>query len=148
MAMTWRRYALLAALALALALGVAQFEHFPGYLDSDYYFAGGVQLATGKGFTEPYLWNYLDDPNGLPHPSHSYWMPLSSIVAAAGLWLTKSTSYTSGRLGFLLLAAVAPVVTAALAHDFTRRTDLATTAGILAAIVSACQESADSRHGY
>jgi hypothetical protein len=88
-------------------------------------------LASGKGFTEPYLWNYLDDPSGLPHASHSYWMPLSSVVAAAGLWLTKSTSYASGRLGFLLLAAMVPVVTAALAYDFTRRTDLATTAGLL-----------------
>ena len=30
-----RSYALLALLGLALAFGVAQFEHFPGYLDSD-----------------------------------------------------------------------------------------------------------------
>jgi hypothetical protein len=132
MAMTWRRYALLAFLGFALALGVAQFQRFPGYLDSDYYFAGGVQLAAGKGFTEPYLWNYLDNPGGLPHPSHSYWMPLSSIVAAAGLWLTRSTSYTAGRFGFMLLAAMVPVITAALAYDFTRRKDLATTAGLLA----------------
>ncbi len=127
-----RSYALLALLGIALAFGVAQFQKFPGYLDSDYYFAGGLQLATGKGFTEPYLWNYLDNPAGLPHPSHTYWMPLSSLVSAAGMWLTQSTSYPAGRLGFLLLAALAPVITAALAYKFTCRPGLAMASGLLA----------------
>ncbi len=129
--MKWGRYALIAVLGFALAFAVAQFQHFPGYLDSDYYFAGGVQLAAGKGFSEPYLWNYLDDPRGLPHPSHTYWMPLASIVSAAGLWLAHSSAYQAGRLGFLLLAALVPVVTAALAYQLTRRVDLATVSGLL-----------------
>jgi hypothetical protein len=127
-----RSYALLAILGFGLAFAVAQFQKFPGYLDSDYYFAGGVQLATGKGFTEPYLWNYLDNPAGLPHPSHSYWMPLSSLITAGGLLVTHSTSYPAGRLGFLLLAALMPVVTAALAYRFTCRAGLAMASGLLA----------------
>ncbi len=130
--MNLRSYLLLAFLGLCLAVGIAQFQHFPGYLDSDYYFAGGVQLAQGKGFTEPYLWNYLDDPQGLPHPSHGYWMPLSSILAAAGLWLTHQTTYSSGRLAFFLIAALVPVVAAAFAYQFTRRRELAITTGLLA----------------
>ncbi len=130
--MNWRNYLLLAVLGFLLAFCVAQFQHFPGYLDSDYYFAGGVQLAQGKGFTEPYLWNYLDNPQGLPHPSHAYWMPLSSIVAAAGMWLTRQTTYNAGRLGFLLLAALVPVVTTALAYNFSKRRDLAFVSGLLA----------------
>jgi len=130
--MGWRRYALLAVLGLGLAFAVAQFQRFPGYLDSDYYFAGGVQLAGGKGFTEPYLWNYLDDPAGLPHSSHSYWMPLSSIISALGMWITRSQTYQTGRIGFLLLAGLVPVVTAALACNFTQRRDLAFTSGLLA----------------
>ncbi len=127
-----RNYALLAVLGLALAIGVAQFQRFPGYLDSDYYFGGGMQLAAGKGFTEPYLWNYLDDPAGLPNPSHSYWMPLSSVIAAVGLWFAHSSSYEAGRIGFLLLAGLTPIVTAALAYRFTQRVDLAVTSGLLA----------------
>ncbi len=130
--MSWRRYVLLGILGFALALGVAQFQHFPGYLDSDYYYAGGTQLAAGRGFTEPYLWNYLDDPRGLPHPSHTYWMPLASMIAAAGIRLAGTDSYAGGRIGFLLLAALAPIVTAALAYDFTRRSDLALVSGLLA----------------
>ena len=55
--MTFRNYFFLFFLGLAIPFGIAQFQPNPGYLDSDYYFAGGIQLAMGRGFTEPYLWN-------------------------------------------------------------------------------------------
>ena len=130
--MNWRIYLLLALLGSGLALAIAQFQAFPGYLDSDYYFAGGVQLAQGKGFTEPYLWNYLDDPQGLPHPSNTYWMPLSSLIAAVGMLITRQTSYQAGRLGFIFLAGLVPVVAAALAYSFSKRRELALISGLLA----------------
>jgi hypothetical protein len=123
---------LLAILGLGLALLVGQFQPFPGYLDSDYYFGGGVQLAIGNGFTQPYLWNYLDDPQGLPHPSHSYWMPLASILTASGMMLTGKTDFASGRLAFLALAAAAPVFTGQLAYAFSRNRVLALVSGLLA----------------
>ncbi len=130
--MNWRTYLLLALLGLSLSLAIGQFQAYPGYLDSDYYFAGGVQLVHGKGFTEPYLWNYLDDPQRLPHPSHTYWMPLSSIIAAMGMWITGETTYQAGRLGFIFLAGLVPIVTAALAYNFSKRREFATISGLLA----------------
>src|SRR6202142_4234649 len=130
--MNLRIFLLLAVLGSGLALAIAQFQAFPGYLDSDYYFAGGVQLAQGKGFTEPYLWNYLDDPQGLPHPSNTYWMPLSSIIAATGMWLTRQTTYQAGRLGFIFLAGLVPVVAAALAYSISKRRELGLISGLLA----------------
>jgi hypothetical protein len=130
--MTWRNYLLLAFLGLIVSLFFAHFEPFPGYLDSDYYFGGGIQLAQGKGFTEPYIWNYLDDPQSLPHPSHSYWMPLASIVAAVGMIVMHQTTYAAGRLGFLAFAMFVPVTTAALAYNFSKRRDLAIVSGLLA----------------
>ncbi len=130
--MNWRIYLILALLGLILSIAVARFQAFPGYLDSDYYFAGGVQLAQGKGFSEPYLWNYLDDPQGIPHPSHTYWMPLSSIIAAGGMWISRTTTYPAGRLGFIFLAGLLPVVTAALAYSFSKRRELALISGLLA----------------
>ncbi len=130
--MTFRTYLFLFLLALIPPIVIAQFQPAPGYLDSDYYFAGGIQLVNGQGFNEPYLWNYLDGTTSLPHPSHSYWMPLASIVSALGMWLTGQTTYASARLFFILIAAIVPLVTAALAYTFSQRRDLAITSGLLA----------------
>ncbi len=129
--MNWRHYSLLFIIGLIVPFTVARFQTLPGYMDADYYFAGGVQLASGKGFTEPYLWNYLDNPAGLPHPSHTYWMPLASIVSALGMWLTGQTTYTSGRAAFILLSACVPLLTATLAFDVSRQARLAMVSGLL-----------------
>lgn len=130
--MTWRNYLLLALLGLLVATLVAAFQPSPGYMDADYYFSGGLQLAAGHGFTEPYLWNYLDNPVGLPHPSNAYWMPLASLLAAAGAALLGPASWFAARAGFLLVAAMIPPVTAALAWSYSSRRDLALTSGLLA----------------
>jgi hypothetical protein len=100
-------------------------------MDADYYFAGGVELAKGNGFNEPYLWNYLDDPQSLPHPSHTYWMPLASIISAIGMWITGQMTYTSGRLPFLLLSACVPLLTMTLAYNITRNRLLAIVSALL-----------------
>lgn len=130
--MSLRTYVLLFLSGLILPILLAQFQLFPGYLDSDYYYAGGIQLATGKGFTEPYLWNYLDDPKSLPHPSHNYWMPFASIVAALGMWVTGQTTYTVARIPFIIIAACIPPLVAALAYQFGHRRNLALTSALLA----------------
>ena len=130
--MTWRVSLLLAGLGLAVAMLVAAFQPAPGYMDADYYYAGGRTLATGHGFTEKVLWNYLDNPSGLPHPSNAYWMPLASLLAAAGAALFGPTSWSAARVGFLVVAAALPPLTVALAWSLSARRDLAITAGLLA----------------
>jgi hypothetical protein len=129
--MNWRHYLILFLIGLLVPLGISRFQSLPGYMDADYYFAGGIQLAEGRGFTEPYLWNYLDNPSGLPHPSHTYWMPLASIVSAIGMWITGQSTYAAGRSTFILLSALVPLVTAALAYSVSRRTLLAMVSGLL-----------------
>jgi hypothetical protein len=129
--MNWRHYTILFVIGLLVPFGVSRFQTMPGYMDADYYFAGGIQLAEGKGFTEPYLWNYLDDPQGLPHPSHTYWMPLASIVSAIGMWLTGQSTYAAGRASFILLSACIPLLTASLAFSVSRQTRLAMVSGLL-----------------
>ena len=130
--MSFRVYGLLFLLGLGVALLPAALERAPGYMDAEYYFAGGQQLATGHGFTEPFLWNYLDDPVGLPHPSHTYWLPLSSILAAISMFATGQHTYEAARLIFILMAAFVPLMTAALALDITKQRGLALTSGLLA----------------
>jgi len=130
--MNWRHYLVLFAIGLAVPFAVSRYQTLPGYMDADYYFAGGIQLATGKGFTEPYIWNYLSDPQKLPTPSHTYWMPLASIVSAIGMWLTSQTSYAAGRLSFIILSACVPLLTATLAFDLVKNQWIALVAGLLA----------------
>src|SRR3970040_283342 len=101
-ASTRRDLFLIFLLGLAVNTLAARFIAGPRYVDAYYYFDGGLQLARGKGFTEPYLWNYLGQlaspaAGGQPRapaegemageagaawPSHLYWMPLASIGAA------------------------------------------------------------------
>jgi hypothetical protein len=134
----YRRYLFLYILGFGVAFLAAMFRKSPGYMDADYYLLGGLQLAEGKGFTESVLWNYLDDPKGIPHPSHGYWMPFVSILSAIGIWLTPFGGFTGGRIVFLLLAGGIPPVTAWLACVLLRdrngkvRQRMASLAGILA----------------
>jgi hypothetical protein len=130
--MTWRTYLLLVVLGLTVATVMAMFQATPGYMDADAYFIGGRQLAMGKGFTEPFLWNYLDNPAGIPHPSNAYWMPLASLLAATGTVLLGSASWSAARLGFLVVASCLPPLTAALSWSFNGRRDLSITSGLLA----------------
>jgi hypothetical protein len=127
----WRHYAILFVIGLIVPFAVSRFQSLPGYMDADYYFAGGIQLAEGRGFTEPYLWNYLDDPAGLPHASHTYWMPLASIVSALGMWLAGQSTYAAARLPFILLSACVPLLTATLAFRVSRQTRPAMVSGLL-----------------
>ena len=129
--MNWRHYSLLFLVGLLVPFAVSRFQSLPGYMDADYYYAGGIQLASGRGFNEPYIWNYLGDPQGLPTPSHTYWMPLASLVSAAGMWLLGSTGYEAGRLPFILLSACVPLWTATLAFSLSRKTLLAMVSGLL-----------------
>lgn len=125
-------------LAALFALGLGGFalaagpQTTPGYMDAEYYLAGGMRLAQGYGFSEPFLWNYLDDPAGLPHASHAYWMPLASLLAALGMWIAGEATFTAGRLGFVLLAAAVPALTALLAGRLSARRGAALLAGFLA----------------
>ncbi len=105
------RWVVLLVLGILTAGAMAVFVRVPGYMDAEYYYATAIELAEGHGFQEPFLWNYLDDPESLPHPSHLYWMPLSSVLSAAGLALL-GTGFRSAQLSFVVLTAGLPVLTA------------------------------------
>ncbi len=122
---------LLLALALAFNVTLASFTSGPWYVDDAYYFGGALRLASGQGFTEPYLWNYLGNPASLPQPSHLYWMPLTSIVAALSM-LVFGQSFAAARLPLLLLASLLPLITYYTAHSLTGLRRHALAAGLLA----------------
>jgi hypothetical protein len=128
----WRLLLILYLLSLLIYGGMAAVQSTPGYMDADYYFSGALQIASGEGFWEPFLWNYLDDPQAIPHPSHAYWMPLASLVAALGIFLSGSQTFNAAQIGMVFLAAGIPALTALLARQFTDRVEDALLAGTLA----------------
>ena len=112
------------------------FQSAPGYMDADYSFAGGLRLVSGEGFTELWLWNYLDDPQGLPHPSHLYWMPLSSILSALSMLLFQQTNYGAARILFWIISGFLPLLTAKITYEIDEDIHKAWLGGFLAVFSS------------
>jgi hypothetical protein len=84
----------------------------PTYMDAYYYSVNGERLASGHGFSEMVIWHYLDDPAGLPTPSHTYWMPLPSLIAALGY--TIRGDFLGEQLIFWLLGGLLPLLAFAI----------------------------------
>jgi hypothetical protein len=100
---------LLFGLALLVRLLAAGPQMQPGYMDAAYYYTTAVNLAEGRGFVQDYLWNYLGHPDAPPQPSHTYWMPLTSLLAALGM-AVGGVNYRAAQLLFVLLSALlAPI---------------------------------------
>jgi hypothetical protein len=118
-------------LALAVRLLTAWPLRQPGYTDAYYYAVGAQQLAAGQGFQEPFIWNYLDPPDKVPHPGYAYWMPLTAILGGLGLALLGK-SFAALQLPFILLSTALPLVAYGVALDLTGRPKHAVLAALLA----------------
>lgn len=128
-----RRFTLFLFIAGLLISGIAAgLQRVPGYMDADYYYAGALRIVAGQGAYEPYLWNYLNAPADLPAVAFAYWMPLVSLVAAGGLVLAPELGFLGAKLGFILLAALIPPLTAHLSFRLTGQSRLARLGGLLA----------------
>jgi hypothetical protein len=78
----------------------------PGYTDAHYHFNAANQLVSGHGLTDHYLWVYIGAPDSLPAPSHLYWMPLTSLLAALGMWLLNAPgNYAAAQVPLALMFA-------------------------------------------
>ncbi len=110
-----RDYIVLYIVSIGLYFALLIIQHAPAYFDAEYYYAQGIQIATGSGFHEPYLWNYLNAPAQLPNAAFLYWMPLTSLVASIGMILSGTTNYIAAVVPLILLAGLVPVLAAYLA---------------------------------
>ncbi len=129
-------YLLLFLLGFGVVIALAAIQSTPGYMDSDYYFAGGLQLARGEGFWEEFIWNYLDDPGEIPHPSHGYWMPMISVITWLGMKFSSDTTFSGSRYVFLILAGMIPPMTAWLCYSLSNQKSVSILAGLIAVFSS------------
>ncbi len=124
------RYILFYLAGLGVIITAGWLLKSPGYMDAEYYYAGGIQLADGKGFYQPFLWNYLDSSPGVAMPSNTFWMPLVSLLAAPGFAIFHS--FIGARLLLWLLAAAVPAMSVYLGSRLHGQMGLATLGGIFA----------------
>jgi hypothetical protein len=117
-------------LSLAVRLATALLIVRPGYMDAAYYAAGAVRLAQGGGLSEHFVWNYLDEPAGIPHPGFLYWMPLPSLLASPFASFFPG-SFFALQLPFALTSAFLPVVAYALSWKTSGRRRSAWLAALL-----------------
>jgi len=103
---------ILAVAALVVGFLAANRIGSPGYTDGYYYFNAAARLVQGKGLTDAAIFSYLGTdklPGGLPVPSHLYWMPGASLVAAVGM-LLGGPNFRAAQFGFVLLYAAIVVL--------------------------------------
>lgn len=127
-----KQYILLYLIALCVYGVAAAWQSTPGYMDADYYYAGGLRIANNYDFSEPFLWNYLGEPIRIPQPSHTYWMPLTSVVSAISILIFPGEGFNSARLIFILFAAFLPPLTAYVSFLLAANREKAIFAGFLA----------------
>ena len=130
MSVRTRDEAALFVLALLARLTVASLVSQPGYMDAAYYTAGGINLAQGGGLNEPFIWNYLDNPAGIPHIGFVYWMPLPALLVAPFAALFPG-SFFALQIPFAFFSALLPVVAYSVAWGLTARRSSAWLAGLL-----------------
>jgi hypothetical protein len=127
----YRRDALIIGLlAFGVGLAAAALIRNPGYTDAYYYFNAGQRLVQGKGLTDAALWTYIGAPAGLPVPSHLYWMPLTSLIAAAGMVIGGPT-FDAAQTFFVPLYAGLVVIGFALGALIGKSRRAAWLAGLL-----------------
>ncbi len=102
----------------------------PGYFDAYYYVNVARNLLHGHGLVENVIWNFLDNPAGIPRPSHLYWMPLSTFLAYAGMRLFGD-SYRASQTFFILLSSLLPPLAAWIAYHVWHNIRYAWIAGLL-----------------
>ncbi len=114
--MSRKKYLFLFLIGLFVFSANFFFQKTGGYLDSQYYFLGGKAISEGTT-SAPLVWNYLDDPQILPHPLFTYWMPLPSIISALSMFIFQSQTFFTGRILFWILSAFAVPLTSLLAMN-------------------------------
>ncbi|HSM25702.1 MAG TPA: hypothetical protein VK856_12625 [Anaerolineaceae bacterium] len=106
------------------------FQQDPGYMDSEYYFLGGLRLSKGD-YTLPVIWNYLDGATNLPHPLFSYWFPFASILSGVSIYLFGST-FLGSRIIFWILAAGLSSLSYYVGYSVTENRFIGVISGLLA----------------
>jgi hypothetical protein len=129
-------------LALAIRLVAAGQLPFPATEPSAYYVSVAQNLVQGEGLVSDAVWSFATPPLVTPKPAFELWLPMSSLVSAAGMAVLGPTFWAAQVAGALLGALVAPLAWAigrasarVAGLDGRREGAVAIAAGLLAAVL-------------
>jgi hypothetical protein len=117
-------------LAVLVRVLLALPQRQPHYFDAYYYYDVAENLQAGRGFVVDFIWNYLNQPQFVSHPSNLYWMPLSSMLAALPMKVFGA-SYGAAQIPFILTSSLLPPMAYALSWRLYARRDYGWLAAIL-----------------
>ena len=81
-----------------------------GHGDVAAYYHVSKNLFEGRGFQQDFIADFLQDPESVPAPSNTWWLPLPSIIAWAGMeWAGEPTFVAAKRAMIAVASLVAPV---------------------------------------
>jgi hypothetical protein len=98
------------ALALVLRMVLAAQLSFPPLDDPAFYIQTARNVAAGRGLVSDVIYNYWVPFNSITHPSHEYWMPLSTLVMAGFIKLWGDSLWVA-QLPGIFASALLPVFT-------------------------------------
>ena len=101
---------LLFAGALLLRLWVAAQIVFPPLDDPAFYVQTARNVAAGRGLVSDVIYNYWVPYSSVTHPSHEYWMPVTTLVMAVFIKLWGE-SLLVAQLPGIFASALLPVFT-------------------------------------
>src|SRR5438128_2480731 len=135
-----RDLAVLFALSLTVRGATAIAFDNPGYFDAYAYMRVADNMVHGRGMVEDFVWSYVDTraiARALPHPSHLYWMPMTTWLAWLGERLTgwALPAFRAAQVPFVVLGAAIPPAAAALAWAIHRSRAWALQAAVIALFV-------------
>lgn len=109
----------LCAALLLVRLGSLGVVSQPGYTDAYYYVLVAERLAHGQGLSADFLWSPLEaGAGGLPVASHRFWMPLATVIQAAGIVVLEPLlgTFRAAQAPIVALAALIPAAAYAAAR--------------------------------
>jgi hypothetical protein len=106
------RLLVIAGASLLLRVLSATLVTQPGYTDAYYYADVAVRFARGLGLTADFIWSPLEY-GILPVVSHRFWMPLATVVQAAGIAPLGGVlgDFSAAQAAIVAVATFVPVVT-------------------------------------
>jgi hypothetical protein len=128
--MNWKDYLVIFSFALITIIAFVLFQSAPGYMDAEYYYAMGLRIAKNHTFSEPFAWNYLNGYQGLPQPGFTFWMPAPAFLAGLSMIVARGFDYAHARVGFVFIAVIIPILTAAVGYKISGQKGIGLTAGL------------------